>query len=224
MKNYLLILFLLVSGICFSQFDDAQLWENIYLEKNITQRWVIHMNEEGRITENITRPSYIYTDWGITYKACKHLHFTLAYVPIAKKQIDDYVSFRHQFYFDFTLKKKIHRFTFYDRQMFQNQYNDILRSPNWNIPSYYLRNKVTIKYNTKKDFIPYVAEEIYFQWNNSQPNGKETDRMRYYAGVFYEKDLINEFELYYLVEPHYHISQPFTNWIIGIGYARKLYW
>lgn len=213
-----------LSDFCFSQYDDAQFWENIYLEKNITQKWIIHVNEEGRMTENFSRPSYIYTDWGITYKVNKHLHFTAAYVPILKRQTNDFMSLRHQFYVDFTLKKKIHHFVFYDRQMFQNQYNDILRSEGWNIPNYYLRNKVTVKYNTKGSFIPYVAEEIYFQWNNNQSNGKETDRMRFYAGCFYEMNAINEFELYYLVEPHYHISPAFTNWIVGLGYARKLYW
>ena len=226
MKQYLLFILFstLFSASSFSQYDDSQFWQNIYLEKNITQHWVIHMNEEGRLTENMTRPSYVYMDWGVTYKASKHLHFTVAYVPILKRQTNDFASFRHQFYFDFSLKKKIHNFVFYDRQMFQNQYNDINRAPDWNIPNYYLRNKVTIKYNTKGRFIPYIAEEIYFQWNNYQRNGKETDRMRFYAGCFYEMDPINELEAYFLAEPHYHISQPFTNWIFGLGYARKLYW
>jgi hypothetical protein len=226
MKHILTFLVIALSfyRYSFSQYNDAQLWENIYLEKDITQRLTVHVNEEGRITENMTRPSYIYTDWGITYKVNKHLHFTVAYVPILKKQINDFISFRHQLYCAFTLKKKIERFVFYDRQMFQIQYNDINRTPNWDIPTYYLRNKVTIKYITKRrHYVPYIAEEYYFHWNNSTRNGTQSDRMRFYVGSFYKKDRVNEFELYYLIEPHYHITPPFTNWIIGFGYARNIW-
>ena len=224
-KLLFLFIFLLCEKNIFCQYDDAQLWQNIYVERNITQKLLFRVNEEGRITENVTRPSYIYADMGFEYKQSKHFHIQAAYVPIAKRQVNNYISWRHQFYIAFTLKKKIGRFVFYDRQMFQDQYNDINRTSDWNIPSYYLRNKVTIKYNIKKKpFIPYVAEEYYFQYSNTQLNGKESDRMRFYLGCFYEKDLLNEFELYYLIEPHYNVTPAFTNWIIGVGYARKLYW
>ncbi len=225
LKSSLLLGIFFFQKNIFAQYDDAQLWQNLYFERNLKQKLVIHVNEEGRVTDNWTRPSYIYTDWGITYKASKHWHFTLAYVPILKRQYNDYISLRHQYYFDIVFKQKIKHFTIYDRQIFQNQYNDINRTPNWKIPSYYLRNKVTVKYTLKHTpFILYAAEEYYYQISNTQLNGYESDRMRFYLGIFFEKDLVNEFELYYLIEPHYHIYQPFTNWIVGVGYAHKLYW
>ena len=214
----------LFKGTLYSQRnDDAQLWENIYLEKNLTQRLAIHLNQEGRLTENCTTPNYIYGDLGITYNVNKHLHLSVAYVPISKRTNTGYVSFRQQFYFNFVLKYKFHHFVFYDRQMFQNQYNDIDRSANWDVPDYYLRNKVTVKYKNKSRFTPYVAEEVYFKLDYFHRNGREIDRMRYFAGTFYELNAVDSLEFYYLIEPHFHIFNPFTNWIMGIGYSHSFY-
>jgi hypothetical protein len=205
-----------------SNYNDAQFWQNIYIEKDLTQKFNFHVNEEGRITENMTLPSYIYADLGLTYKFKKYLRFTLAYVPIAKRLQTDFVSYNHQFYFDFVIKIKYHHFIFYERQMFQSQYGDINKSAIWNIPSYYLRNKITIKYKHRR-YIPYVAAELYYHDNYNQYNGMQSDRMRYYAGCFYELNKLNQIELYYLIEPHYNIPASFTNYIIGVGYAHNLY-
>jgi hypothetical protein len=204
-------------------YNDAQFWENIYIERDLTQKFNFHINEEGRVTENMTLPSYIYADLGLTYKFKKYLHFTIAYVPIAKRLPTDFVSYSHQFYFDIVLRIKYHHFIFYERQMFQSQYADINKSALWNIPYYYLRNKITIKYKYRH-YIPYVATELYYHDNYNQYNGMQTDRMRYYLGCFYQlKNKLNELELYYLIEPHFNIPASFTNYIIGIGYAHNLY-
>ncbi len=223
------VLIIILSHLCFSEVvfsqknDDSQVWENIYLEKNITQRLLIHLNEEGRLTENCTSPNYIYGDLGLTYNVNKHLHLSAAYVPIAKKTYTSYVSFRQQFYVNFVLKYKFHHFVIYDRQMFQNQYNDIDRSANWDVPDYYLRNKVTIKYKNNSRFVPYIAEEVYFQLDYFHRNGREVDRMRYFAGTFYELNAVDALEFYYLIEPHFHIYNPFINWIMGVGYSHSFY-
>jgi hypothetical protein len=231
LKIHLLILIWLTgSSLLFSQknyyspkYDDAQFWQNIYVETYLTHKLNIHINEEGRITENITRPSYIYADLGITYKFKKYLHFTLAYVPIASRLQTDFISYRHQFYFDWVLKLKYKHFIFYYRQMTQSQYDDVNRKATWNIASYYLRDKITIKYKTPTNYIPYVATEIYYHANYNQYNGTQTDHARYYVGCFYKLNKVDVFELYYLIEPYFHIPSPYTNYIIGIGYAHNLY-
>jgi hypothetical protein len=226
MKKKLPLLFFLIAslgGHSFSQNNDAQFWENIYLEKNLTQRWAGHLNEEGRLTDNFTSPNYVYVDFGLTYKVNKHIHCTAAYVPIAKKLVTGFTSFRHQMYVDVVFKFKFHHFTIYDRQMFQNQYNDVLHSRDWDIPNYYLRNKITVKYKTKSRLTPYMAEELYYEWDNHKKNSNQIDRLRYYAGLFYRFDGINELEAYYLIEPHYHVNNSSTNWIVGLGFSHVLY-
>lgn len=204
-------------------YNDFQTWENIFIEKKITRRFNIHINEEGRITENASLPSYIYTDLGLTYKFRKYLRFTIAYVPIAKRLPTDFISYEHQFYVDFVIKIKYRNFIFYERQMVQSQYNDINRSATWNIPTYYLRNKITIKYTSATHYVPYIAAELYYHDNYNQYDGVGNDRMRYYAGCFYELNKVDQLELYYLIEPHFNIPASFTNFIVGVGFAHCLY-
>ena len=206
------------------RYDDAQFWQNIYFEKNVSGKFNAHINEEGRITENLQRPSYIYLDLGLTYKPKKHLHLTLAYVPIASRLRTDFTSYRHQFYADVVFKIKYRNFVFYDRQMFQIQYNDVNRAKNWDISNNYIRNKLTAKYRSGESrYIPYLAAEFYYQTNADQYNGVQSDRMRYFIGCFYEMNKVSMVEIYYLIEPHYNIPAPFTNYIIGIGYAHDIY-
>ena len=129
-----------------AQFNDAQLWENINIEKNLSPRLLARINQEGRTTDNFSRFSFNYFDMGLTYKINKHIHATLAYVWVEKQQKDDAWSTRHQAYADITLRQKFKGFMITDRQMFLWQVKDYFSSANGRIPDYYLRNKITIKY------------------------------------------------------------------------------
>ncbi len=205
------------------EYNDAQLWENIYVEKNLTLKWNWHINEEGKLTENMTLPSYIYTDLGLTYKYKKYLHFTVAYVPIADRLMTGFVSYEHQFYFDYVLKVKYRHFIFYSREMIQTQYNNIYTSATWNVPYNYLRSKVTVKYRLGLRYVPYVATEFYYHINANQYDGVQFDHARYFAGCFYRMDAVNELELYYMIEPYFNIPAANTNFVIGLGFAHNLY-
>jgi len=203
-----------------AQYNDAQLWENINVEKNITPKLLARINQEGRVTENLTIPSFNYFDIGLCYKVNKHIHITLAYVWEVKRQFDESWSTRHQAYLDVTLRKKIKSFMFTDRQMLMWQVKDYFTSQYGKIPDYYLRNKFTIKYEKFFKIVPYLAEETYFL--TSGPNDGTRDsfnRMRYFAGILYHPNLINEFEVYYLIEHQFNIVNPPTNWVIGLGYT-----
>ena len=206
-----------------TNYNDLQFWQNIYYEKNLSHRINAHFNEEGRITENLTRPSYVYVDFGLTYKPWKFLHLTIAYVPIAKRQLTDFTVYEHQFYFDWVLKLKYGNFIFYDRQMFQSQYNGINRSATWNIPSYYLRQKVTVKYRAGLRYTPYVAAELYYHDNMNTTDGVGRDRMRYFMGVFYRLNTVHEIEFYYMIETHNNIPSPYQNYVLGFGYAYNMF-
>jgi hypothetical protein len=217
--------FLCFIAICFffqfanAQTNDAQLWENINLAKNINPRLLARINHEGRITENITRPSFYYFDLGLDYKISKHFHATLAYVWVEKRLINDFWSTRHQAYFDIVGKIKWKNFQISDRQMFLWQVKDYYSSDNGKVPDYYLRNKLTIKYEKNFKLSPYIAAEIYYKMNDKNYLRYHFNRTRYFAGLFYRTNLKNEFEVYYLLEKHFNITDPPTNWIIGVGYT-----
>lgn len=205
------------------QYNDAQLWENIYVERNLTHKLNWHINEEGKLTENFTIPSYIYTDLGLTYKFRKYLHFTIAYVPIMNRLPTDFVSYEHQLYFDGVLRIKYRHFVFYDREMLQEQFNNVFTSPVWNIPFYYLRSKLTVKYKLGLRYVPYLAAELYYHINNNQYNGLQADHVRCFAGCFYRLNTVNELELYYMIEPYFNVPWSQTFFVVGLGFAHDLY-
>jgi len=202
-----------------AQVNDAQLWENINLEKNINPRLILRLNHEGRITENITRPSYYYLDWGANYKISKHFRSSIAYVLAQKRLPDDRWSFRHQVYADIVYRKKIKNFILNDRQMFLWQVKDFDVSSTGRFPEYYLRNKITVKYDRFFKIAPYIAGEIYYKVNNYDYVQYGFNRIRYFMGCFFKKTEANEFEAYYLIERHFNVNNPQYNWIIGLGYT-----
>lgn len=237
MKKIILILFLFLFAanyIVIGQsrpINDAQVWENIYLEKNITKRLLVRVNEEGRITENATRPSFVYLDMGFNYKLNKRFHFSIAYVFTQKEQKTETWSTRHQAYISATYRKRFGDFMLDDRQMFQWQVQDFYSSPTGRYAQYYLRNKLSIKYEKEFRFQPYIAEEIYYYINQPYVYWQyDFNRIRYFLGMYYHPNLINEFEVYYLFENNFNqikansnkvAPNPQNNWIIGLGYAHS---
>lgn len=204
----------------FSQSNDAQLWENINFEYNINQKWVARINQESRITDNFTRPSFNYFDVGLNYKINKHIHATLAYVWVEKRKPTDIWSARHQAYFYLTFRKKFNGLLITNRQMVLWQVKDYYSSQDGHIPDYYLRNKTTIRWDKSFRFQPYVATEIYYQtYGPDKVWQQHFNRVRYFAGVFYHPNAVDEFETYYLIEHHFNSNTPPTNWVIGVGYA-----
>ncbi len=208
----------------YAQINDAALWENIYLEKNICPKINIHLNHEGRITNNITQFHFVYADLGLTYKVNKSFHVSLDYVLIEKKSVnknsEEIFTTGHQYYVALTYKKKIKPFTFSFRQILQGQFENVYSSDKGKVPSNYSRSKITIKYNLNR-FTPYVASEIYYKLYN--PRIYQANRYRCFAGTFFQLNKVNEVEVYYLLEKHFNENNPKTNYVIGLGFAHFFY-
>ena len=225
MNSRIVVFFILVLSTTqhiTAQNNDAQLWENITIEEKITQRFAARLVQESRVTENFNSFTFNYFDLGVNYKINKHIHSTLAYVWVEKRQLSDLWSTRHQVYVDLTFRKKLQQFLVTDRQMFLWQVKDYYSSRDGHIADNYLRNKITIRYTNYFKVSPYIAEEIYYRiygpYDNLQSHFK---RLRTFAGVFFRNDLINEFEAYYLLEYNFKSANPSKKWVIGIGYTHS---
>jgi hypothetical protein len=219
-----IVFFFIVQPVISQVNNDAGLWENIYLEKKFTSKWNVHLNHEGRMNQNITNFYYAYADVGITYKFTKHIKVMADYVWLEKiPQKSSFWSIRHQGYAAIVFKQKIGSFAISDRTMAQVQYSDVYSSEKGMLPDYRLRNKLTVKYNNNSRYTYYIAAEIYYKVNSyykvNLPQGEQVDRMRYFAGTFYEINKMNKVELYYLYENNFNINKPTNNFVIGIGFA-----
>jgi hypothetical protein len=202
--------------------NDAALWLNVYLEKKLNSRFNIHINEVVRYNHNLTRMYYSYTDVGTTFKIKDWWHATLDYVFVTnegptKNFTGEFVSIRHQLYFDMAFKRDFGDFRVNYRTMLQAQIKDVYSSKVGAIPNWYFRNKITIKYTLSRRIMPYVASEIYYQFATNL--GDQFDRARFYAGMFYHLSTNNDLEAYYMIQKQFNIIQPSTDYVIGLGYA-----
>ncbi|MGZ3862289.1 MAG: DUF2490 domain-containing protein [Bacteroidia bacterium] len=231
MKKSIFCLSLIFSlnTIAQTYYNDAQVWFNLYLEKKISKRFLIHLNQQDRWTKNVSQYTLGYADIGITLKLTRNIKILADYVYTEKRKKTDIFSTRHQYYVAIVLKQDIKRWRFSYRNMFQFQYNDPYTSSNGMIAYYYERSKFTIKYYATKRLNFYVAEELYTPLNNQQLKG--LDRSRSFAGLFINITRKQQLEFYCMLQLQLqkgdwykqHKSYPNDmlnhDYVYGIGYS-----
>jgi len=212
----LLVLFCCLGCNLFSHAQDAGFWLSVNAEKKITQALSVSLSEEFRLNENMNEFGTFFTDAGLTYKINKYLRISANYRFICKRRLDDSYSNRHRYYFDLTVRKKFKPVTLSLRTRFQSQYADIFSSEDGKIPAYYLRDKLTIKYDAGKHIQPYFYAEIYTPLKH--PYDVFIDKTRYCAGFEYEINRMNTIDVFYLFQKEYNVKAPETDYVIGLGY------
>ncbi len=100
------------------------------------------------------------------------------------------------------------------------EYKDVWSSETGMIPDFIQRNKFTLKYKTPW-FTPYLASEIYVQLTG--PYALLSNRTRYFVGMFYEINKVDELEFYFLYEDNYMNNNSPKKYVIGIGFAHTFY-
>ena len=88
---------------------DAGLWATFTLQKKITKKISIAVDQETRLRENFQRINLFYTNIGVDYKLNKHIKISPSYRFIQKVKIDMRVSYRHRLSSDLTYKKKFNK-------------------------------------------------------------------------------------------------------------------
>lgn len=223
------ILLLLAGGLpftfCFAQdYPDAGSWNTFNLEKNITQKVAFLFTEELRFKENFSRLNLFYTNLGIEYKVFKNFKAALVYRWIDKFQDDNTFSYRHRLMLDLTFKRKFGNLSASYRNRTQVEERDIYSSENGKTPEWYSRNKVGIKYDPGKRYIPFASVE--FRYQLYDPRNVESDntwhRTRYVVGIEYKIDNKNTFSGYYLIQQEYNVVSPQDQYIVGLEYTLSL--
>jgi hypothetical protein len=209
------LLFFTTAG--FAQVNDAGLWVGVNVEKKITKKLTAALSEELRFNENVSELGTAFTEAGVEYKLVKNLTVGVAYRFIQKRQLDDFYSLRHRGIASLTYKLKAKRIEISIREKYQAQYTDVNSSDDGKVPDVYLRNKLTIKYDSQKKYTPFVASELFYQLNN--PDGNEFDNVRYTAGFEYKFNKLNSADLFYLLNREFNVNNPLTEYIIGISYT-----
>lgn len=202
-----------------AQVNDAGLWTNITIEKEITKDLDIILTEEVRFNENITEAGSFFTDIGAEYKILKGFKAGVFYRHINKRRLDDSYNRNNRFYADVSYRHKFKRFEAGYRIRFQVQYNGYNTSETGHIPEWYFRQKIHFGYNTKSRFDPYLDGEIWYQIN---PEWSRFDNLRISAGVVTRITKKHSIDLGYLINKEFNVVNPYTYFVVFAGYKIML--
>jgi hypothetical protein len=201
--------------------SDAGMWNTISLEKELSEKMSISMDEEFRLKENFTKLNLLYTNVGASYKAARNIKIGLTYRLIEKwKQENPGFSYRHRLMFDMSFKYKFNSWSVSYRSRIQSELRDIYTSAFGMIPEWYWRNKFDLKKKLRR-YTPYLGAE--FRYQLVDPRGPESNfgwhRARMYGGVDFEINNTIALGIYYLVQHDINIVNPQYLYILGLQYS-----
>lgn len=221
----LLVFFAFPAGLLFSsplmcQVNDAGLWTSVNFEVKVVKKLTATISEEFRFNENITEVGAILTDVGLAYKLNKHFQFSVNYRYTQRRTTEDYYSKRHRMYIDLKYEKKIKPIQIQFRIRLQDQYADIGRDTDGGVLEYYLRNKLSLKWDLQKPYKPYISVETFSPLK--YPRYSAFEGIRTTAGVDYDFSKHHKIDVYYMIQKELNVSNPETDFVIGLGYTYKL--
>lgn len=224
MKKFIpLLVFLLtlMSAIADAQdaVDDFGIWSTISIDKKISQKFGVALDEELRTFDNASRIDQYFTNAGVNYKLDKNIRFGITYRFINKGRDDMSYSKRHRIYFDASYRKKVYAFNVSYRFRIQGQVKDYRSSDNGKHLESIMRHKLDVKYNYKR-FTPYVAAEFFFQFvDPGFPAGNNLwNRERFYIGSDYDLNKKSTFGCFFMLQRTINIDSPQRDFILGLEY------
>lgn len=204
------------SGV--AQVNDAGLWLDVTLEKQVTQRIDFILTEELRFNENVTELGSFYTEAGFEYKYkfLKGLKTGLFYRFANKRRLDDSYSKIHRAYGDIAYRyeftKKLDGSI---RLRLQSQFKDFSSSETGKIPITYLRGKLGFRYAINKRFRPYLEGEL---WYALYANERQFDNLRTSAGTYIRINRIHGLDIGFIYQKEFNVNNPVTDIIGYLGY------
>lgn len=200
--------------------NDAGIWASMGLRSDLGKKFSIDGDVELRFNENISELGTVYGEALLGYKIHKRLETSVGYRLIGKRRYDDSYSIRHRMLFNLAYKKKFNKITASLRARYQSQFSDINRSENWRVPDDYFRLKASFKYDTDKKWTPFVTGESFYYLN--RPVGPLFTEYRLSAGVDYAYSNKSSINLGYVFDREVNVSNPWTYYIVSIGWSYKL--
>ncbi|UCH15304.1 MAG: DUF2490 domain-containing protein [Bacteroidales bacterium] len=220
------IITLLLSAFCLlnpglAQTEDVQLWSGVRLEADVFKKVSVRIEEEIRLTENISRVEDYFTDLGILYDFWGDFTFRAYYRFTRRNEIDNRISNIHRYCIDLKYEKSIYRWAVALRTRYQSRYKNINSDELGKRPDNYNRSKLSLAYDIYRSPLkPRIWFEVFYQLNN--PEGNMMDKIRYSPEISYRINNNIRARVYYIIEKEYNVSDPQTNYILGTGFSYKL--
>ncbi len=204
--------------------QDFWLWTTFSIEKKLTEKITMVVDEEIRFRDNVSRLDLTYTNLGFGYKVNDHFKTALIYRFLQKENADGSTSFRHRIMWDVIAKTKISMVTMSYRSRLQSQIRDVYSSPDGRNPEKYWRNKFEFKFDLDKPITPYIAMEFRYQFSNDRLKeaNNNWNRGRYFIGADYKINDGHTVGAYYMIQKNYNVIDPETDFTLGFTYSLDL--
>jgi hypothetical protein len=209
MKRILTLTVLFFAALAQAQdqyYNDAQVRFNLGLEKRITKKFSVTLDQQDRFTKNVSQFNRGSLDIGLLYKLNKHIWLKANYVYIQKRKKEDYFAQRNWYYAAVILRQDFRYFKISFRNLFQVRMGDT-NSDEQYIARYYYRGKISLKYELTKRYKLWVAEELYVPLNSPQVKG--FDRSRSYLGLTIKTFKNQELDLYFMLQTRLRANEWF---------------
>lgn len=200
---------------------DFEIWNNFSVSNEISKKWDIGLSEELRFIENAGKLDILITELTLDYKINKRFKIGVEYRFYRNTKNDGSYEFQKRSRAKLSYNKKIDRFRLTYRLSFQNKNENVwLNETTTDVPTYNLRNKISVDYNVKKIKLkPYLSTELFRLYK--QDITPEFNKYRITAGANFSIFKNTRFELFYRLDRELNTGYPKSTNIIGTSLKYK---
>jgi len=197
-----LVLFL---GLSLKAQTDLGLWSNLAVEKEISKKMDIQLEEELRFNNNVTRLNSLLTEASLSYKINKYYSLGASY------RFTYYTEnrFGNRFTLSNQVKYTLKDFTLNYRLNLQTDFSTV------DPVEYKIRNKFGVDYKFNKHWGIGLAGELFysFYYNRSM-----FDRYRLAFGVDHKINKHHKISGSLMFQREFNVANPEADVVLGIGY------
>lgn len=184
---------------------DFGLWSNIAIEKEISKKMDIQLEEELRFNQNVTRLNSLITEASFKYKFNKYYSLGASY------RFTYYTEnrFGNRFTLSNQVKYKIEDFTLNYKLNLQTDIS--AEDP----IEYKIRNKIGLDYKFNKHWEIGLSGELFYSFYY---NRNMFDRYRLAFGVDHKINKHHKIAASLMFQQEFNVARPEADVVIGIGY------
>jgi hypothetical protein len=216
--------FIFQSYSSYSQSSDMGLWTSLQIEKDLSKKWSLGIEQEIRLKENCAQVDELYTEIEGHYKFLPGLKAGLGYRFIEKvdfeKYYSNYLRFGHRLFGELIYKYRIRSLTFLFRTRGESEIKYVYSSEKGKIPRWAWKNKFEIKYRLMR-FEPYFGTELRYQFTDPRhpESNFSLNRIWIYGGVDISLIPDHTIGVYYLYQKEWNLADAETRNIFGLQYS-----
>jgi hypothetical protein len=146
-KTFLLLIFIFLAGISFSQEDDFGVWVGLSAKYKLKNNLEADFSGCLRTFNNSSRIEQSFLEGGLQYSLNKYISFSGSYRLISKLEDNTKYYFRHKFFLDIKGKIPAGNFSFSARARVQRTTKTYIEDDEDLVSKYYSRMKFEAIYN-----------------------------------------------------------------------------